>query len=117
MEHPTVNSDETGSPQTASAREGWQPELGQDYETGMARARENRRQRASDAATAAVAIAREYRSPWLLRYKFPQLPLLPPKSAPADPPPPRPDRTGEEIMDAVRKSWRRQFPDDPPGAY
>jgi hypothetical protein len=29
----------------------------------------------------------------------------------------RSDRTGPEIMAAVRKSWRRQFPNDPPGAY
>jgi hypothetical protein len=29
----------------------------------------------------------------------------------------RSDRTGAQIMAAVRTSWRAQFPNDPPGAY
>lgn len=97
-----MSSYETGSPQDAPARGNWQPELGQDYETAMARARENRRTRAQRAAAAAIRTAREHRSPWLLRYMFPQLPLPLPAR--------RPGRalTQEEITWSVRGQARNR---------
>lgn len=96
-----MNGNQTGSPQTASARGNWQPELGQDYATGMRIARETRRQRAAQAAASALVLARQ----------------LAGGSAPPPPGPPAANRTGLQIMADVRESWRRQFPGDPPGAY
>lgn len=57
-DHP-VTGTTTGSPQTASARENWQPELGQDYITATRAAREVRRQRAARAAAAVVGLAHQ----------------------------------------------------------